>query len=150
MIFKFIGGALIISAGIALGNSCNTVYCERLNVLERFHCFVIFCESEIKYYRTEFGFIVKKFTENTQQKADDIIFNSKTSINVSAECRKLIDGFFRDIPTLDSETQQYFFDKTKTEITQAITRAKSDVTKKGKMLKKLLPIISVGIFILFL
>lgn len=149
MILKFIGGALIISAGIVLGNSCNAVYCERLNVLERFHSFVIFCESEINYYRTELGTIIEKFKANGQ-KTDDIIFNNKTSINISPECRKLIDGFFRDIPTLDSDTQQYFFNKTKTETTQAIIRAKSDIINKGKMLKKLLPIISIGIFILFL
>ena len=150
MIIKLIGAAIIISAGIVLGNTLHNIYVERIKILERFMSFVIFCESEIEYYKSEMNDIIEKFRD-IKFKYDDYIFNkNKKSFFITDENKKNIDIFFIDILTLDSNTQKYFFSKTKNEFTVALDKAQKDLALKGKMFKKLIPIATVGIVILIL
>ena len=150
MIIKLIGAATIISVGIVIGNSLYYIFSERIKILERFMSFVIFCESEIEYYKTEMNDIIEKFINN-QSKYDDLIFKKdKKTFYITNDNKKIIDLFFTDILTLDSDTQKYFFSKTKNDLTIALNNAKNDLTVKGKMFKKLIPIASIGIVILIL
>jgi hypothetical protein len=150
MTVKFIAGALIVVAGVLLGNSINAVYAERISVLERFHEFLIFCESEIGYYRTEFATIIDKFTQN-ENKYDKYIFDEKyNGLYMTKETKSLIAGFIGEIGKLDSDTQKGFFANTEHKLLSALEKAKKDKEIKGKTWKKLAPIAAIGIFILLL
>ena len=103
---KYIGGALFVAAGWLLGNSLYSVYEDRIYILERFRDFILYCESEITFYKTEMDIIIDKFRDRTN-KFDEIIFNEKNkNIAVSSETSKLIKNFFCRIRTLDSESQK--------------------------------------------
>ena len=147
---KYIGGALFVSAGWLLGNSLYSVYEDRINILERFRDFILYCESEITFYKTEMDIIIDKFRDRTN-KFDEIIFNEKNkNIAVSSETSKLIKNFFCRIRTLDSESQKGYFSEIQIEVNSLIEKATKDLNVKGKMLKRLTPIAAIGIFILTL
>lgn len=147
---KYIGGALFVAAGWLLGNSLYSVYEDRIYILERFRDFILYCESEITFYKTEMDIIIDKFRDRTN-KFDEIIFNEKNkNIAVSSETSKLIKNFFCRIRTLDSESQKGYFSEIQIEVNSLIEKATKDLNVKGKMLKRLTPIAAIGIFILTL
>lgn len=147
---KYIGGALFVAAGWLLGNSLYSVYEDRINILERFRDFILYCESEITFYKTEMDIIIDKFRDRTN-KFDEIIFNEKNkNIAVSSETSKLIKNFFCRIRTLDSESQKGYFSEIQIEVNSLIEKATKELNVKGKMLKRLTPIAAIGIFILTL
>lgn len=147
---KYIGGALFVAAGWLLGNSLYSVYEDRINILERFRDFILYCESEITFYKTEMDIIIDKFRDRTN-KFDEIIFNEKNkNIAVSSETSKLIKNFFCRIRTLDSESQKGYFSEIQIEVNSLIEKATKELNIKGKMLKRLTPIAAIGIFILTL
>lgn len=147
---KYIGGALFVSAGWLLGNSLYSVYEDRIYILERFRDFILYCESEITFYKTEMDIIIDKFRDRTN-KFDEIIFNEKNkNIAVSSETSKLIKNFFCRIRTLDSESQKGYFSEIQIEVNSLIEKATKELNVKGKMLKRLTPIAAIGIFILTL
>ena len=147
---KYIGGALFVAAGWLLGNSLYSVYEDRIYILERFRDFILYCESEITFYKTEMDIIIDKFRDRTN-KLDEIIFNEKNkNIAVSSETSKLIKNFFCRIRTLDSESQKGYFSEIQIEVNSLIEKATKELNLKGKMLKRLTPIAAIGIFILTL
>ena len=147
---KYIGGALFVAAGWLLGISLYSVYEDRINILERFRDFILYCESEITFYKTEMDIIIDKFRDRTN-KFDEIIFNEKNkNIAVSSETSKLIKNFFCRIRTLDSESQKGYFSEIQIEVNSLIEKATKELNLKGKMLKRLTPIAAIGIFILTL
>lgn len=147
---KYIGGALFVAAGWLLGNSLYSVYEDRIYILERFRDFILYCESEITFYKTEMDIIIDKFRDRTN-KFDEIIFNEKNkNIAVSSETSKLIKNFFCRIRTLDSESQKGYFSEIQIEVNSLIEKATKELNIKGKMLKRLTPIAAIGIFILTL
>ena len=147
---KYIGGALFVAAGWLLGNSLYSVYEDRIYILERFRYFILYCESEITFYKTEMDIIIDKFRDRTN-KFDEIIFNEKNkNIAVSSETSKLIKNFFCRIRTLDSESQKGYFSEIQIEVNSLIEKATKELNVKGKMLKRLTPIAAIGIFILTL
>lgn len=147
---KYIGGALFVAAGWLLGNSLYSVYEDRIYILERFRDFILYCESEITFYKTEMDIIIDKFRDRTN-KFDEIIFNEKNkNIAVSSETSKLIKNFFCRIRTLDSESQKGYFSEIQIEVNSLIEKATKELNVKGKMLKRLTPIAAIGIFILTL
>ncbi len=147
---KYIGGALFVAAGWLLGNSLYSVYEDRIYILERFRDFILYCESEITFYKTEMDIIIDKFRDRTN-KLDEIIFNEKNkNIAVSSETSKLIKNFFCRIRTLDSESQKGYFSEIQIEVNSLIEKATKELNVKGKMLKRLTPIAAIGIFILTL
>lgn len=147
---KYIGGALFVAAGWLLGNSLYSVYEDRIYILERFRDFILYCESEITFYKTEMDIIIDKFRDRTN-KFDEIIFNEKNkNIAVSSETSKLIKNFFCRIRTLDSESQKGYFSEIQIEVNSLIEKATKELNLKGKMLKRLTPIAAIGIFILTL
>lgn len=147
---KYIGGALFVAAGWLLGNSLYSVYEDRIYILGRFRDFILYCESEITFYKTEMDIIIDKFRDRTN-KFDEIIFNEKNkNIAVSSETSKLIKNFFCRIRTLDSESQKGYFSEIQIEVNSLIEKATKELNVKGKMLKRLTPIAAIGIFILTL
>lgn len=147
---KYLGGALFVAAGWLLGNSIQSVYSDRIALLERFRDFVRYCESEINYYKTAMDDIIDKFTDKNN-KYDAILFDSyNKNLLVSKETAETIKGYFIGIKTLDSESQKGFFSETLMKTDRLIENAKRDLNVKGKMLKKLAPIAAIGIFILTL
>lgn len=146
---KFIAGGMLVVGGYALGNSIKKIYEDRICVLERFLDFLIYCESEITFYKNEFSIIIKNFKKE-ENKYDKYIFNGKTSFIFTKKNKIVIDKFFTDIGKFDMETQMKKITDIKNIIIKAINQANNDLLLKGNTYKKLSPIIALGIFILLL
>ena len=149
MMIKYIAGACIISAGVIVGNSINLIYKDRICVLKRFYDFVMFCENEINFYKTEMCTIIEKFRENSH-KFDKIIFEKENTFLIKGENALMIKNFFRQITELDSDSQKYYFSDIKTKTKRLIEEAEKDANVNGKMFKRLTPILALGITVLTL
>lgn len=148
---KYIGGALLVATGWLLGNAVCSVYSDRIQVLDRFREFVLFCESEINYYKTDMNAIIEKFIAASQSKYDENIFSDKFAKKfISKDCLCLMQSFPEKVRTLDSESLRGYIKQTLGEISFQKEKAVKNYEIKGKMIKKLLPIAAVGIFILTL
>ena len=147
---KYIGGALLIAAGWILGNTFFTIYRDRVEMLDRFQAFLSYSENEISFFKTEMKAIIEKFRKNAD-KYDDLIFDKeKRSFIKNKELSSTINTFFERVTLLDSENHKYFYTETKNNVAILKEKAVKDIEIKGKMAKRLLPILAVGIFILTL
>ncbi len=148
---KYIGGALLVATGWLLGNSLCSVYADRIHILDRFHEFVLFCESEINYYKSDMDVIIEKFRKNSPSKYDEYIFSDSLKKRFTFNARfAVVHNFTEKVRSMDSDSLRGFLAETINEITKQKEKATLDYEVKGKMLKKLLPIAAVGIFILTL
>ena len=140
----------MIACGWLIGNSLSSIYRERQNLLERFNTFLLFCESEITYEKEELSTIIDKFLQE-KNKFDSYIFNRNyIGIYMEKPTRTFINTFLDKISILDSETQKKYFAEAKNQISIMETNALKKVNTQGKMMKKLIPVIAIGLFILTL
>lgn len=150
MIIKYIGGAVLVAIGWITGESICLIFKQRSATLERFKSFVLFCENEVTFFKTEMNMIIDKFREE-KNKYDELLFdtNNKDFI-ITKELRVFINDFFSQVVRLDTENQKYYFAEVKRRIETFQNKARSEEKIKGQTLKKLLPILALGIFILTL
>ena len=147
---KYIGGALIVACGWLIGRSLYSIYSDRKKIIERIESFVLFCESEIVYGKTEFLQIIDKFKQN-ENKFDKYIFRTENnSFYLTKETKDFLQDFTEKITSLDFETQKKYFVEAKQKIKNLEEKAEKDVLLKGRIFKRLLPVIAIGIFILLL
>ena len=140
----------MIICGWFTGNSLYSVYADRMRLLDRFKAFLLFCESEITYEKTELATIIERFRQDSNPYDSYIFDRDYNGIHVSKPIRTCINTFLDKISILDSETQKKFFFEVKNTVSVLETSGNKQINSQGKMLKKLLPVIAIGIFILTL
>lgn len=148
--YSIAGGILIFLASIYIGFAINNLYKSRCDFLYEIPQFINFCDGEIAFYKLTIEEICTKYSSlHPNSLIMKCVNNPKESINFKKEL-SLIYRIFEGIKTLDRQSHKAFFNSLRDTVAVETSNAIKDAGIKGKMAKRLSPLLGLGILILLI
>ncbi|MFA6866147.1 MAG: hypothetical protein WCR54_01390 [Clostridia bacterium] len=141
---SLIAGILIFISSIYLGIGVSNIYKNKVDFYEDLLYFINFCNSEITYYNKTVDQIIEKYNNNNPK--------SKLIGNIvkDNECIEIYEETIGGIRNLDKDSQQAFFDLQSSKVELAKQKASISWENKGKIYRKISPLVGLGIMILII
>lgn len=157
---NFVAGILIVIAFTFIGFGYDNYCIARLNIIKDFSNFIDFSIAEIAYLKTDLLSLITKYDNlqsSTLSKALLTVKNPtllyvddlKLSLLTASE-KQLIVLFIKDISRLDTDGQRAFANEYKLRVNTQIQYMQDKQLTKGKLFKKLAPLLGLGIMIIII
>ncbi|NLL56846.1 MAG: hypothetical protein GX242_06510 [Clostridiales bacterium] len=148
--YSIIAGILIFASSIYICIAINNIYKSRCDYLMEIPRFINFCDGEIAFYKLTIEELYQKYSENYPNSLIiKSIISAQDNINFSKE-QKIVEQIIEGIKTLDRQSHKAFFHSMTDMVNLEIERAVNEVNVKGKMAKRLSPLLGLGILILLI
>lgn len=157
---NFVAGILIVIACTYIGIGFDSFYKNKIKILKDFSTFIDFSVAEISYLKTD---IPSLLTKNNQMNScrlskalmsidNPIDFNSQqlciSMLNLSE--KELIVNYIKDISRLDINAQKAFAEEYKQRVNKYIKNIEEEQSVKGKLAKKLAPLVGLAVMIIII
>lgn len=157
---NFVAGILIVIAFTYIGIGIDNFYKTKIAILSEFCEFIQFAQSEICYLKTNIIDVTKKYNLLTSTKLSLAFTEIKNPVLVkpedihmamfSAKEKQLFITFIQEISRLDSDRQKAYAVDYQKRIKDYITTLQKEEDTKGKLAKKLAPLLGLGIMIVII
>jgi hypothetical protein len=148
--YSIIAGILIFASSIYIGTAINNIYKNRCDFLMEIPRFINFCDGEIAFYKLTIEELQEKYSQlHPNSLIIKCINNPKDNINLRKEMI-IIEQITDGIKLLDRQSHKAFFSSMLETVNLEIKRAINDANVKGKMAKRLSPLLGLGILILLI
>ena len=147
---NIVAGVLILIASAAIGAAINNMYLARVKTAEELYKYVVFSQSEISFFRTEIVAMNEKYASGSGNDDFKKLLNGTSAGGAAQSTAKLFNDFTWGLSKLDLSSQKEFTDTYLGFVNDEIAALKKDSEVKGKLFKRLSPVLGVAIFILVL
>lgn len=142
--YSLIAGILIFISSVYLGIGLGSTYKNKLDFYEELLFFINFCNAEITYYSKTIDEIINKYKQNNESnRLFGIILKEK-------ECAAVFEELIIGIKNLDKESQKNFIEMQTEKVKAAKERANKNWDTKGKLYRRITPLIGLVILILLI
>lgn len=148
--YGIIGGAIIFIACVYLGTAADRVYKKRYEILTELPLFIDFCDGEIAFYKLPVQEIFNKFLERYPKSLVSEAMSATDDSTVFAKAKLIINETAQGISALDRQSHKAFFTVQRNNITIETAKALKDSEIRGKLFKRLAPLLGLGLFILIM
>ncbi|MDD4316660.1 MAG: stage III sporulation protein AB [Clostridia bacterium] len=156
---NFVAGILIVIACTYAGIGIDGYYKTKIAVLREFLDFIDFALTEITFMKTDVVSLVKKYALKQSR-----LSNALSAINNPCEAevgnlalvwltageKALVLDFVKGVAALDHSSQRGYAEEYKAKVSQYLRGAEETRATKGKLVKKLAPLLGLGIMIVIL
>lgn len=148
--YSIIAGILIFASSIYIGIAINNIYKTRCDFLLEIPRFINFCDGEIAFYKLTIEELKEKYSSlHPNSMIIKYMNNPKDNINLKREMN-MIEQITDGIKLLDRQSHKAFFSSMLETVNLETERAIGDANVKGKMAKRLSPLLGLGILILLI
>lgn len=156
---NFVAGILIVVACTYIGIGIDGYYKTKIAVLREFQDFIGYAMAEISFMKTDIGGLLSKYAERQSKLSEALVAiknpHDNTHINLPLVCltngeKQLITDFIKGIATLDNSSQKAYAELYTAKVCAYADSLEQARNTKGKLAKKLAPLIGLGIMIIIL
>jgi stage III sporulation protein AB len=157
---NFVAGILIVIACTYIGIGFDNFYKSKIKILKDFSSFIDFAVAEISYLKTDLFSLINKNSNLNPSKFSRALLTINNPVDFSTENlslgilnlseKNLIISFIKDLSRLDTEAQKAFAEEYKQRVSGYIKNIEEEESKKGKLAKKLAPLLGLGIMIIII
>lgn len=157
---NFVAGILIVIAFTYIGIGIDNFYKTKINILNEFCEFIQFAQSEICYLKTNIIEVTKKYNSIYGSRLSIALNEIKNPVEIKAEDLRLVMftpkekqlfvTFIQEISRLDSDRQKAYAIEYKKNVKEHIESMQKEEQTKGKLAKKLAPLLGLGIMIVII
>ncbi len=146
---NIVAGVLILIASTILGISINNMYLARVKIAEELYKYVGFTQSEISFFRTGITEMNEKYAKTNKNDFTRLLSGGMVH-NVAQSTVKLLNDFTDGLAKLDLASQKDFTNTYLSFVNEEIAALKKESEVKGKLFKRLSPVLGIAVFIMVL
>ncbi len=156
---NFVAGILIVVACTYIGIGIDGYYKSKIAVLREFQDFIGFAMAEICFMKTDICGLLAKYAERQTKLSEVLIViknphecaqNGLPLVCLTSSEKQLITDFIKGIATLDINSQKAYAEQYTAKVCAYVDSLEQARNTKGKLAKKLAPLIGLGIMIIIL
>lgn len=155
---NILAGVLLFICCTYIGIGIERAFKLRIDFLKELSCFLSYFESEILHLKTDIPSIFDKYIAAYGGKLSEVLKNvsDPTALKIddikiaylSAQDKQWVVDFLFGISQMSIEGQDGFLQAKRNELEKYLSDGEKDHTMKGKLAKKLAPVLGIGIMII--